>query len=103
MAHGLPYSIPEVYKRLDALENSSGEGLQIGTTATTAIAGNKVPTSTDRGGVLLQGAVANIGAQTIAGADAEAVITSANTAVNAVGTKLNSLLAALRAAGIIVP
>ena len=33
---------------------AGGGGLQIGTTATTAMAGNKVPTATERGGVLRQ-------------------------------------------------
>lgn len=102
MAHGLPHSIPDVYDRLDALE-AGGSGLQIGTTGSTAMAGNKVPTATERGGVLQRPAVANIGAQTVTGADVAAVATSATTAVNAVGTKLNDLLAAVRAAGIIVP
>ncbi len=46
-------------------------------------------------------AVSNIGTQTVTGADAAAVATSAQTAVNAVGTKLNALLAQLRAAGVI--
>lgn len=46
-------------------------------------------------------AVSNIGSQTVTGGDAAAVATSAQTAVNAVGTKLNALLAQLRAAGVI--
>lgn len=102
MSHGLPRSIPEVYSRLDALEEG-GAGLQIGTTGTTAMAGNKVPTETERGGVLQQAAVANIGSQTVTGADTTAVAASATSAVNAVGAKLNALLAAVRAAGIVVP
>lgn len=66
--------------------------LAIGTTASTAMAGNK----------FTQGAaVANVGSQTVSGADAAAVATSAQSAVNVVGTKLNDLLAQLRAAGII--
>lgn len=73
MSKGLPRSIPEVYERLDALGALD------------------VP----------QAAVANVGTQTVTGADAAAVATSATTAVNAVGTKLNALLAELRDAGII--
>lgn len=78
---GIP---PEAAKVIDEAVGSGG--LQIGTTGTTAMAGNKVPTGTDRGGVILQAAVANC---TVA-ADG----TSA-------GTQLNLLLAALRTAGII--
>lgn len=37
-----------------ASQISTGGGLQIGTTGTTAMAGNRVPTATIRGGVLLQ-------------------------------------------------
>jgi hypothetical protein len=54
----------------------------VGTTATTAMAGNKTPTTTQRGGVLLQAA------QT----DSAAAPTMA---------EFNALLAKLRAAGII--
>lgn len=57
-------------------------------------------TTTVVGGVKQSAAVTNIATQTVTGADAAAVATSAATAVNAVGTKLNALLAALRAAGI---
>lgn len=57
-------------------------------------------TPTVVGGVRQSVAVTNIATQTVTGADAAAVATSATTAVNAVGTKLNALLAALRAAGI---
>jgi len=57
-------------------------------------------TPTAVGGVKQSAAVNNIATQTVSGADAAAVATSATTAVNAVGTKLNALLAALRAAGI---
>lgn len=57
-------------------------------------------TPTVVGGVKQSAAVTNIATQTVTGADAAAVATSATTAVNAVGTKLNALLAALRAAGI---
>lgn len=59
-----------------------GGGLQIGTTATTAMAGNKVPTATQRGGVLLQTAQADLSADPTA-------------------ADFNALLAKLRAAGII--
>lgn len=58
--------------------------LQIGTTATTAMAGNKVPTLTQRGGVLKQAAQA----------DSAAAPTQA---------EFNALLAKLRSAGIITP
>lgn len=54
----------------------------IGTTGTTAMAGNKLPTATQRGGVLLQ----------TAQADSAAAPTQ---------TEFNALLAKLRAAGII--
>ena len=78
---GIP---PETAKVIDEAVGTGG--LQIGTTGTTAMAGNKVPTLTERGGALLQAAVADC---TVA-ADG----TSA-------GTQLNLLLAALRTAGII--
>lgn len=55
------------------------------------------------GGVKKTAAVADVAAQTVSGADVAAVATSATTAVNAVGTKLNALLAALRTAGITTP
>lgn len=54
----------------------------IGTSSTTAMAGNKVPTATQRGGVLLQAAQA----------DSDAAPTQA---------EFNALLAKLRAAGIL--
>lgn len=54
----------------------------VGTTATTAMAGNKVPTSTQRGGVLLQAAQPDVAA---APTQAE----------------YNALLAKLRSAGIL--
>ena len=58
--------------------------------------------TTASSGLVKKGAaVTNIGTQTVSGADAEAVATSSTTAVNAVGTKLNALLAQLRAAGVI--
>lgn len=58
--------------------------LTIGTTSTTAMAGNKVPTLTQRGGILKQAAQA----------DSAAAPTQA---------EFNALLAKLRAAGIITP
>lgn len=62
-----------------------------------------VPEATaETAGLVKKGAVVtNIGTQTVTGEDATAVATSAQTAVNAVGTKLNALLAQLRAAGVI--
>ena len=55
-------------------------------------------------GVVKEGAaVANQATQTVSGADVTALGTSATTAVNALGTKVNALLASLRAAGIIAP
>lgn len=57
-------------------------GLQIGTTGTTAMAGNRVPTSTIRGGVIQQPAIADV--------------TAAPTQA-----QFNALLAALRAAGVL--
>lgn len=79
----------------EAARTAIGAGtsnLAIGTTSTTAMAGDK----------FVQGAaVTDAGTQTITGEEATAVATSAQTAVNAVGTKLNELLAQLRAAKII--
>lgn len=66
--------------------------LVIGTTASTAMAGDKFTQGS---------AVPNVGSQTVSGEDAAAVATSATTAVNAVATKLNNLLTQLRASGII--
>ncbi|CDN33133.1 virion structural protein [Salmonella phage vB_SenS-Ent3] len=66
--------------------------LAIGTTSTTAMAGDKFVQGT---------AVTDVDSQTVTGEDAATVATSAQTAVNAVGTKLNALLAQLRAAKII--
>lgn len=60
-------------------------GLQIGTTGTTAMAGNRTPTSTIRGGVLQQAAQANSAAS-----DTAAMVTD-----------FNALLVKLRAAGVI--
>lgn len=56
--------------------------LAIGTTATTAMAGNKAPTTSQRGGVIMQPAIADL--------------TAAPTQEN-----FNALLAALRAAGVL--
>ena len=79
----------------EAARTAIGAGtssLVIGTTSTTAMAGNKFVQGT---------AVTDVGSQTVTGEEATAVATSAQTAVNAVGTKLNQLLAQLRAAKII--
>lgn len=79
----------------EAARTAIGAGtssLVIGTTSTTAMAGDK----------FVQGAaVTNIDSQTVTGEDAATVATSAQTAVNAVGAQLNALLAQLRAAKII--
>ena len=61
-------------------------GLQIGTTSTTAMAGNRTPTNTIRGGVLQQAAIADLAG----GADLPTTV-----------TKVNAILAALRTAGVI--
>lgn len=95
----------------------------IGTTATTAMAGNKVPTSTDRGGVLQQSAitaltdssggtsggntVAAIPAATAASTDTSAAsLTSTNASITALKNdiatltaKINAINAAIKAAG----
>jgi len=68
-------------------------GLQIGTTGATAMAGNKTPTTTQRGGVLQQAAEANIPAQTVTD------IATAQTAINTIVTKVNSVLGKLKAGG----
>lgn len=62
-----------------------------------------VPEATaETAGLVKKGAaVTNISTQTVTGEDATTVATSAQTAVNAVGTKLNALLVQLRAAGVI--
>lgn len=62
-----------------------------------------VPEATaETAGLVKKGAaVTNIDSQTVTGEDATAVATSAQTAVNAVGTKLNALLVQLRASGVI--
>lgn len=95
----------------------------IGTTATTAMAGNKVPTSTERGGVLQQSAitaltdssggtsggntVAAVPAATAASTDTSAAsLTSTNAAITALKNdvatltaKINAINAAIKAAG----
>lgn len=76
--------VPEQAKRI--VEAASSSGLQIGTTGTTAMAGNRVPTATIRGGVLQQGAIADLAG----GADLPTTV-----------TKVNAILAALRSAGVI--
>lgn len=60
--------------------------LQIGTTGTTAMAGNRTPTATIRGGVLQQTAIADLAG----GADLATTV-----------TKVNAILAALRTAGVL--
>lgn len=96
----------------------------IGVTATTAMAGNKVPTTTDRGGVLQQAAIVAItdssggtsGGNTVAAVPAAtaattdttaASLTSTNAALTAIkndfatlSAKYNALLVAVKAAGI---
>ncbi|WP_145592707.1 hypothetical protein [Yersinia bercovieri] len=66
----------------------------IGTTATTAMAGNKTPTSTDRGGVLQQAAEASLAAQTVTD------IATAQTAINNIVTKVNSITTKIKAGGL---
>uniref|UniRef100_A0AAU7YSB6 Head fiber protein n=1 Tax=Klebsiella phage KpTDp1 TaxID=3161143 RepID=A0AAU7YSB6_9CAUD len=66
--------------------------LVIGTTASTAMAGDKFTQGS---------AVPNVDSQTVSGLEAASVATSATTAVNVVATKLNDLLTQLRASGII--
>lgn len=68
-----------------AKEVASQAGVQIGTTSTTAMAGNRTPTTTIRGGVLQQTAQADSGAATIADLRAD----------------FNALLAKLRTAGVL--
>lgn len=67
---------------LRQLEELVGVPLTIGTTADTAMAGNKVPTATQRGGVLLQTAITN-------------------SAAAPTQAEFNALLDKLRSAGII--
>lgn len=112
-------------------EGASEGGLQIGTTGSTAMAGNRVPTATIRGGVLLQPAIADLtgtvgtandamtaitalAASTLATDFAtqktslDAVITSLNTKLTEINNnladlqaKVNAHNAALRAAGVL--
>lgn len=79
--------------KFEAQYSAQTTGLQIGTTANTAMAGNKVPTTTQRGGVLQQAAEANLAAQTVTD------IATAQTAVNNIVTKVNSILTKLKAGG----
>lgn len=79
--------------KFEAQYSAQTTGLQIGTTATTAMAGNKVPTTTQRGGVLQQAAEASLAAQTVTD------IATAQTAVNNIVTKVNSILTKLKAGG----
>ncbi|AEI91253.1 gp53 [Escherichia phage phiEB49] len=77
---------------LPLASTTAAGAIQIGTGATNAMPGNKF---------VAGAAVANVGSQTVTGAEAAEVATSATAAVNAVGTKLNDLLAQLRVAKII--
>lgn len=79
--------------KFEAQYSAQTTGLQIGTTATTAMAGNKVPTTTQRGGVLQQAAETAIPAQTVTD------IATAQSAVNTIVTKVNSILTKLKAGG----
>lgn len=75
--------VPELAKEVAAQMETGG--LQIGTTGTTAMAGNRVPTTTIRGGVLQQAAQDDSTA-----ADVEGLVTD-----------FNDLLTKLRAAGVL--
>lgn len=75
--------VPELAKEVAAQIETGG--LQIGTTGTTAMAGNRVPTTTIRGGVLQQAAQADSTA-----ADVEGLVDD-----------FNALLAKLRSAGVL--
>lgn len=80
---GLPRSLKDASLAFDQVSGKPATYQPaIGTTGTTAMAGNKVPTATQRGGVLLQPAQA----------DSAAAPTQA---------EFNALLAKLRAAGIL--
>lgn len=96
----------------------------IGTTATTAMAGNKIPTTTERGGVLQQAAITAItdssggtsGGNTVPAVPAATAATTDTSAASLASTnasitalkndiatlsaKLNSLLAAVRSSGV---
>lgn len=111
----------------EVAEQAAEGGLEIGTTGTTAMAGNRVPTATIRGGVLLQAAVpsltgtvgtANDAMTAVAAATAPADNTAAglaslasvNTSITAINNnladlqaKVNAILVAVRAAGIVTP
>jgi len=76
--------VPELAKEVASQMNTGT--LQIGTTGTTAMAGNRTPTATIRGGVLQQATIADLAG----GADAATIV-----------TKVNALLAALEAAGVL--
>lgn len=79
----------------EAARTAIGAGtssLVIGTTSSTAMAGDKFVQGT---------AVTDVGTQTITGEEVAAVAASAQTAVNNVASQLNALLAQLRAAKII--
>jgi len=77
---------------LPAASTSAAGVIQIGDGSKNAMPGNKF---------VAGAAVANVGVQTVTGAEASEVATSATTAVNAVATKVNDLLAQLRVAKII--
>ncbi len=80
---GLPRSLKDASLGFDQVSGKpTTYPPTIGTSSTTAMAGNKVPTATQRGGVLLQAAQA----------DSAAAPTQA---------EFNALLAKLRAAGIL--
>lgn len=80
---GLPRSLKDASLGFDQVSGKPATyPPTIGTSSTTAMAGNKVPTATQRGGVLLQAAQA----------DSAAAPTQA---------EFNALLAKLRAAGIL--
>lgn len=74
--------VPELAKEV-ASQIETG-GLQIGTTGSTAMAGNRTPTATIRGGVLQRPAIPDLAG------DADLPTTVA---------KVNAILAALRAGG----
>lgn len=76
---------PELAKELES--QLAGAGVQIGTTSTTAMAGNRTPTTTIRGGVLQQAAQPDTTATDVAG----------------LVTYVNQLVAKLRSAGVIAP
>lgn len=77
-----PAQAKEIKKAIE--EGASEGGLQIGTTGTTAMAGNRVPTATIRGGVLLQPAIA----------DLTGTVGTANDAMTAIAAMTNATSAA---------